>query len=225
MYCDISCVILCGGQSKRMGEDKSLLHFKNTTLWQYQYDKYSKIFKNVYLSSKTNKFDSIDDDKITFDNDNNIFAPLIALDSIFKTIDTQKVFIVSVDTPLIRLDTIDKLISYSKDYDITVAKTDTKIHNLCGVFDTKIKSKLQNMLDDENYKINFLIKNSNYYEVYFDDEMQFINTNTKDEYMTFIGPDVVKPPKQQLECIVNADAWFIPYYAQNNKIIINKLTR
>jgi hypothetical protein len=30
-----------------------------------------------------------------------------------------------------------------------------------------------------------------------------------------LGPDVVKPPKQQLECIVNADAWFIPYYAQN----------
>ncbi len=29
-----------------------------------------------------------------------------------------------------------------------------------------------------------------------------------------LGPDVVKPPKMQMECIVNADAWFIPYYAQ-----------
>ena len=26
--------------------------------------------------------------------------------------------------------------------------------------------------------------------------------------------EIAHPPKQQMECIVNADAWFIPYYAQ-----------
>lgn len=31
-----------------------------------------------------------------------------------------------------------------------------------------------------------------------------------------LGPDVVKPPPQEMECIVNADAWFIPYYAEKN---------
>ena len=28
-----------------------------------------------------------------------------------------------------------------------------------------------------------------------------------------LGPNVVKPPPQEMECVVNADAWFIPYYA------------
>ncbi|EKN7424859.1 NTP transferase domain-containing protein, partial [Campylobacter coli] len=49
---NLNCVILCGGKSSRMGEDKSKLIFKNQTLTQFQVEKFSKIFKNVYVSAK-----------------------------------------------------------------------------------------------------------------------------------------------------------------------------
>ena len=53
MIKNIPCVILAGGKSSRMGEDKSLLPFPPyKTLTHYQYQRLNKIFKNVYISSK-----------------------------------------------------------------------------------------------------------------------------------------------------------------------------
>lgn len=53
----IPCVILCGGKSSRMGEDKALLPFASSnSLTQYQYDRLESYFKNIYISSKIDKF-------------------------------------------------------------------------------------------------------------------------------------------------------------------------
>jgi len=42
---DIPCVILCGGKSSRMGEDKALLPFgEYSTLVQYQYERLQSVF-------------------------------------------------------------------------------------------------------------------------------------------------------------------------------------
>jgi molybdopterin-guanine dinucleotide biosynthesis protein A len=167
-----------------MGEDKALLPFRQTpTLTQYQYNKLSKLFKNVYLSSKNNKFDFINDDKIIFDNLQNNSSPMIALDSIFDFIKNDKVFIITVDTPLVEEDTIKKLIESSEHYDVTIAKDSDKTHNLCGVFSKQLSNKIKELIHDDIHKINFLIKRySKYKEVLFKNESQFININEYKDY-------------------------------------------
>ena len=51
-------VILAGGKSSRMKQDKALLPFGDTnSLAEFQYRRLSKIFSKVYISSKNNKFD------------------------------------------------------------------------------------------------------------------------------------------------------------------------
>jgi len=55
---EIPCVILSGGKSSRMGEDKSLLPFSTSnTLIEYQYKRLKPYFKDIYISSKIDKFD------------------------------------------------------------------------------------------------------------------------------------------------------------------------
>jgi len=50
---DIACVILAGGKSSRMGEDKALLPFGySPTLTQYQLKKFQDYFKDLYISTK-----------------------------------------------------------------------------------------------------------------------------------------------------------------------------
>lgn len=176
---NIPCVILAGGKSSRMGEDKSLLPFgQYPTLIQYQYKKLSKIFSDIYISSKTDKFDF--EANIILDNNLN-YSPMVALKSILDKFQ-GKVFIISVDTPLVDKSTIEELINKSNSYEITIAQDKEKTHNLCGVFDTIIINQIEQYLQQDIHKINYLIKNSNTQILDFDDSFQFSNLNTKKEY-------------------------------------------
>ena len=181
MIKNIPCVILAGGKSSRMGEDKSLLPFGDfDTLIEYQYDKFSKIFSQVFLSSKTNKFNFKVD--LILDNNVEVSSPMIALKSILEHINSDKVFIITVDTPLVKVETIQALITHQKVYEITIAQDNEKVHNLCGVFSKKLLPQINQYIMDDIHKINFLLKNSDTKKIYFEDGEEFINLNTRDEY-------------------------------------------
>jgi len=179
----IPCVILCGGRSSRMGEDKSLLPFSNSnSLTQYQYDKLKNNFEDVYISSKVDKFDFLTNkEKYLILDKGEIFSPIVALQTILQTIKTSKVFIITVDTPLVSIDSINKLISNSNEYDICVAQT-LRTHNLCGVFSTSLLKFINKMLSEDIHKVNYLLKNNNTNYIEFLNDDEFINLNNKDEY-------------------------------------------
>jgi len=179
---NIPCVILSGGASRRMGQDKSLLPFKKfDTLIEYQYTKLSKIFNTIFISSKNNKFNF--DAQLLIDESQEIYSPMIALKSILSNIEDDKVFITTVDVPFIEIDTFKELVLQSTQYDITIAKDSSNTHNLCGVFSKSLLPIIENLLSDDIHKINTLIKSSkNYKEILFSNDDQFANINTKDEY-------------------------------------------
>lgn len=178
---EIPCVILCGGKSSRMGEDKSLLPFDDkSTLTQYQFDRLKPYFKDIYISSKIDKFDFLDKNRLLLD-ESEVYSPIAAIDSILNKLDEEKVFIITVDTPLVSIDSISKLISSSDDYDITVAKT-IRTHNLCGVFSKSIKNTTEKMLNDDFHKVGFLLQNNKTNIIQLPNDDEFINLNHKEDY-------------------------------------------
>jgi molybdopterin-guanine dinucleotide biosynthesis protein A len=175
------CVILSGGKSSRMGKDKSLLPFGNyPSMIEYQYERLKPFFKTTYISSKTDKFDF--NAEIIYDN-NDVHSPMVALKSILEYLkDEQKIFIITVDTPMVSIETIDNIIHDSKNYDATIAQSPTKTHNLCGVFTHKLLKQIILMLENDNHKINYLLKKSNVNYVIFPQDDEFININEPYEY-------------------------------------------
>ena len=122
---EIPCVILSGGKSSRMGEDKSLLPFSTSkTLIEYQYQRLKPYFKDIYISSKTDKFDFIDKNSLILDENKDIYSPILALDTIFNKFQNEKIFLITVDTPLVTIESISELINESKNYDICIAQTE-----------------------------------------------------------------------------------------------------
>jgi len=179
---EITCVILSGGKSSRMGEDKSLLPFSTSnTLIEYQYQRLKPYFKDIYISSKTDKFDFIEKDFLILDENKDIYSPILALDTIFDKFKNQKIFIITVDTPLVTIESISRLIRESENYDICIAQTE-RTHNLCGVFSSNISLSIKTMITNNIHKINNLIKNNEYNLVYFPNNSDFININNKYEY-------------------------------------------
>ena len=180
---EITCVILSGGKSSRMGEDKSFLPFSSSkTLIEYQYNRLKPYFKNIYISSKTNKFDFIEEKCLILDENKDVFSPILALDTIFDKFKNQKIFIITVDTPFVTIESISKLIEESENYDICIAQTE-KTHNLCGIFSSNISLTIKNMIINDIHKINYLIKNNKYNIIKFHKNSEFMNLNNKDEYL------------------------------------------
>lgn len=181
---EIPCVILSGGKSSRMGEDKSLLPFSTSkTLIEYQYNRLKPYFKDVYISSKIDKFDFLKNEFLILDENKDIFSPILALNTIFNKLPNQKVFIITVDTPFVSIETISNLINQSLDVDICIGETEEKTHNLCGVFSSSINISIKSMIEKDIHKIFYLIKNNNHKIIQFYNNDEFININNKNEYI------------------------------------------
>ncbi|WP_152057601.1 molybdenum cofactor guanylyltransferase MobA [Aliarcobacter butzleri] len=178
----IPCVILSGGKSSRMGEDKSLLPFgSSNSLIEYQYKRLKPYFKNLYISSKIDKFNFLNPNDLILDENQEIYSPILALYSIFKKLPNQNIFIITVDSPFVSINSIKTLIDNSNTSDITIAKTE-KTHNLCGVFSSNLIFKIEQMINEDIHKIFFLIRNSSSNIITFYDDKEFININKKEEY-------------------------------------------
>ena len=181
---EIPCVIFAGGKSSRMGEDKSLLPFRGfDTLTEYQYSKLSTIFKTVYISCKNkNKFNF----KANFIEDiesSHIFAPTIGFISSFQKIGEKSFFAISVDSPFIESDEINKIIDMdTQNVDATVARTETSLHPLCGIYHKTMLPKFITMLNTDSHKLGLLLKDSNSRYVYFKNEKAFFNINNPNQY-------------------------------------------
>ena len=181
----IPCVIFAGGKSSRMGEDKALLPFDVfSTLTEYQYSKLSKIFQNVYISTKNkSKFHFSASFIEDMEEASHIYAPTAGFIAAFKTLSSDAIFVISVDAPFIREETIAELISKDRDiYDATIAKTQRGIEPMCGIYRRSLLNSFLKMQDTNSHKLGLLLKNTHTQYIEFKNEKTFLNLNNPQDY-------------------------------------------
>lgn len=174
-------IIFAGGKSSRMGQDKALLPFGDApTLTQYQYQRLSQIFEKVYISAKSHKFDfecQVIEDKYEAS------SPLVALLSIFETLDDDKVFVLSVDTPFVNEKVIHTLINEcEQNVDIIVPKHVNNFEPLSAIYDKSILPLLQKHYEEDNHKLHDILKNAKTKAVHFEENKAFMNLNYFEDY-------------------------------------------
>lgn len=174
-------VIFAGGKSSRMGEDKALLPFGvYPTLTEYQYSKISQYFQDVYISSKTDKFDF---ECRVIEDTQESYSPLIALLSIFEMLEVNEIFILSVDAPFVNKEVIERILKNRKEKrDIVVAKSPSGIQPLCGCYKKSILPLAYAQLEKGNHKLLDLLALAKTELVVFDEDKPFTNLNHPQEY-------------------------------------------
>lgn len=179
----ISCVIFAGGKSSRMGQDKALLPFGGfESLAEYQYQRLTKLFENVYISAKENKFDfeaEIIEDSPT----DNLYAPTAGFEAMFQNLQDERVFVLSVDTPFVSEEEIKRLFENdNQTLDAVIAKTASGSHPMCGIYHRSLLPSFKRMLQESNHRLGQLLKTSKTRFVTFDNEESFTNLNHPYEY-------------------------------------------
>ncbi len=178
-------VVLAGGKSSRMGQDKALLPFGGySSLTQYQYEKLLKIFKEVYISSKTDKFSA----KFPLIIDkSNISSPMVALKSIFEELNCN-IFVIGVDMPLVSNQIVTTLIDEFENgsFEIVYASSSFGKEPLCGVYHKNVLHKIKELLKSDIHKLNTLLDSCSTKEIYFDTKEPFTNINYYKEYQRLL---------------------------------------
>jgi molybdopterin-guanine dinucleotide biosynthesis protein A len=176
---DIPLVIVAGGKSSRMKQDKTLLPFGGfDSLVSYQINRFKNYFKNIYISTKEQ--DKFGKEFEYIIDKNNTFAPTIAIKSAFNQLKSDNIFFLSVDSPFVSIDTISKLINNHNSI-VTIAKTEFS-HALCGVYSSSFQNILEKYIEDDFHKLNFMLKNIDTNYIKFDNEDEFLNLNYPDDY-------------------------------------------
>ncbi len=132
-------VILCGGDSSRMGTKKALLPFEDKTMVEYVYNKFSPFFDKIYLSVKERgDFAHLNLNAQEIPDISRNAGPYGAILSCLTMISGDRAFFMSVDTPFMDPRTAVFLYDHSLDYDITTFDfsgefTDT----ICSVYNKR----------------------------------------------------------------------------------------
>ena len=175
-------VILAGGKSSRMQQDKALLPFGGfNSLAEFQYRRLCKIFSKVYISAKDNKFDF--DVEIIEDRYKGS-SPLVALVSIFETLEeVDEIFLLSVDAPFVGKSILNTLYkNNSSVVDVTVAESNKGLEPLCAIYHRSCLKEAKRALEADRHKLISIFDRLTIKRVKIKDEDIFMNLNYPNEY-------------------------------------------
>lgn len=145
----VSCVILAGGQSKRMGTDKAFLILKDKTFLQIITQKLSRKCDEIILS--VNKDEEMYRQHLKGINFKVVKdlqpyeGPLHAISSVADFIKNEYVFIATCDTPLLNENLIDFYLEKIQNYDAVIPMVNNKIQPLNTLYKKNAVLKSKNL--------------------------------------------------------------------------------
>jgi len=145
MYENITGIILSGGKSSRMGENKSLLKIGDKTIIEKMVDLMQSLFNDVILITNNPgvyEFLSIPMYQDIYPG----LGPLSGIHSGLTHTNTERNFIISCDMPLMSPEMIRYLVDYPTPKLITISKAEGFVQQLCGVYSNKCLATSENIL-------------------------------------------------------------------------------
>lgn len=153
MNSNITAVILSGGKSSRIGEDKALFKLSNLTLIERIYFLLNKLFNEVIIISNNPKKYEFLNTKIYKDIFPR-FGPLSGIHSGLTNSNTNLNFFISCDMPFVSKELIEFLINIEFNEDILIPKSNNNIHSLCAVYKKSCLDKAERLLKFANESMN-----------------------------------------------------------------------
>jgi len=145
----MNCIILSGGKSSRMGEDKALMKVGSKSIIELMIDKLKPFCNEIIISTNITEKYSQFGYKVVPDKFKNS-GPLAGIYSSLLETNSERNFVISCDLPLVSQNVIQKIINTNSDKEIILPVTDGKYHQLCGIYSKSILKKAVDILKMES---------------------------------------------------------------------------
>jgi len=142
-------IILCGGKSSRMGQNKALLKINEKYIIQYVVETLQPFCDEIILSTNTNELDFLN--YLTVNDIYDNIGPISGIISSLLASKNSKNIIISCDTPFINKYLLGELLSYSHDFNIVLPEFNGYLQPMTGVFKKSIIPVIKNEIEKGNY--------------------------------------------------------------------------
>jgi molybdopterin-guanine dinucleotide biosynthesis protein A len=180
-------IILAGGLSSRMGQDKALLKFNNETLIERTVNKLRSFAAEIVIASnRTAKYNLPGTFEVA---DKYVgMGPLGGMHAGLTAIKSHHAFIVSCDMPFFTPELADSLFARAVGYDIVVPEIRQKWEPLCAIYSKNCIEPIENCLRSSISKVyafypevNLLKINETQLRQVGDLQKMFCNLNTPED--------------------------------------------
>ncbi|MFT5819151.1 MAG: molybdopterin-guanine dinucleotide biosynthesis protein A [Crocinitomix sp.] len=179
MVADITAIILAGGQSSRMGQDKGLMDLNGKPMIQYIIETVEPIANNIIIIAN-----NLDYEKFGFpvyEDTVKEKGPLAGVVTGLSESKTDLNWIISCDTPYVTEGLLKELKHELKGFDAVLSSFQGRVHPLISAYNKSALQMLTEQLEKENLKLmlaNSALKtkifNANQYDL-----INFKNLNSK----------------------------------------------
>ncbi len=173
----ITGIILAGGKSSRMGQDKGLMMLDGRPMVQHIINVVKLLVDEIIIianNTEYRKFDLPVYEDLIKDQ-----GPLAGIYSGLNYSKSEKNIILSCDAPFVSKELISYLIKNGANHDVTIPKYDNKTHQLIGVYSKSCLATIKSELDKGQRKIKKALSkvNLNIVDGNKFDKKQFANLN------------------------------------------------
>jgi molybdopterin-guanine dinucleotide biosynthesis protein A len=183
----ITGIVLAGGQSRRMGMDKSLMKLNGKSLVEFSINALQPLCNKVVISSNGLNYDFTGCE--VWPDELSGRAPMIGIYSCIQRSATDINIVLSCDMPMMSTLMLEYLLENSVNYDITVpVHGNSLIEPLCGIYRKSSVVILKEYIDKGNFRLKECICATSHRLIHVDDRVPsfsrklFLNINTQDDY-------------------------------------------
>jgi molybdopterin-guanine dinucleotide biosynthesis protein A len=170
----LTAIILSGGKSTRMGQDKGLMEINGKPMIQYVIDNITPVCSQIIISANQDTYKKFGYPVIKDDIADT--GPAGGIVSSFPHSSNDKNLIISCDLPFVTPVFINILLNLSNKYEITIPELNGYIQPLCGIYLKDIYNRFKNIVEHGQSSMKNIIKEFNY-RVVKEAEMNAIDLN------------------------------------------------
>jgi molybdenum cofactor guanylyltransferase len=156
---EASIIILAGGLSSRMGEDKGLMQFQGKRMIEHILDRVSELNLPILIVSNDSRYNQFN--YPCFKDEFKGQGPLAGLYTGLKESQTLFNLVLSCDIPFVDLEVLITLLNFNNQSNIVLTKYKEKTHHLIGRYSKTLLPEIKKELEKEQLKLQYFNQNQN----------------------------------------------------------------
>jgi len=179
-------IILAGGKSSRMGEDKGLMMLSGKPMVSYVIDTVRSITNDIIIVTSSDKY--IDNGCTIVKDLYEEKGPLAGIYTGLVNSKSHSNIVLSCDTPFVSAQLLNYLLKQQNGFDVIVAAHRGNSEQLVGIYTKDCLPIFKDQIESDQLKIKTAIKMLNYQEIEIDKDLDFykpelfFNINTQEDF-------------------------------------------